>query len=286
MKRPCSQYLIDQQDEKKTKRSDASSGLSPELSTASSTSMESTEKPLEDSGVKSESPSPEVITYRSVEASTVRTKDCTPTQLLASTELKDKCRRTPSTLPIDHSDKPADSQPTLSPFELVRSIFEVSGSRPVPADRETAIRMIRALQTATTTASSDKANPQLVGDPQLVSDLADLPTVPVDRVLVRPAIQLTPPPSVQTGQTAVATTSPEETSPNLQLVSDLADISIGAGDMVLARPARQLTPPPALRTGLIVGISRPDRSPYWVVQPWPSGGASMPLDEWKETNRP
>jgi hypothetical protein len=119
MKRPCSQSLIKQQDEKKSKsndlvrftehrnptdvrnqlpdgadfilndkkRSDDASGLSPGASTASSKSMESTEKPLEDSGVKSESHSPEVVTNRSVEASTVPTYNFTPARLLTSTEL-------------------------------------------------------------------------------------------------------------------------------------------------------------------------------------------------------
>jgi len=279
MKRPCSQSLINQQDEKKTKgydilrfaehhdptdvrtqlldgaesslndkeRSDAASDLSPEVSTASSTRMESTKKPQVDSGVQSESPSPEVVSSRSVKASTM-----------------------------------------LTPVDLVRSIISVSDIRPVPADRETAIMMIRALQTA---ASSDKASPQPVGgpqlvdSPQLVSDRPDLPIVTRGSILARSDTQLTPPASVQAGQTAVATTSSEETAPNIQLVSDLADISIGTEDMVLVRPSRQLTPPPALCTGLIVGISRPDRSPYWVVQPWPSGGASMPLDEWKKANR-
>ena len=169
MKRSCSQSLIKQQDEKKTKstdilrftehrnptdvhnqwpdgpdfilidkkRSDAASGLSPGASTSSSTSMESTEKPLEDSGVKSEFPSPEVVTSRSVDAPTVPTDNCTPAWLFTSTELMDKCRRIlaglPSTSPIDHSDESTDSHSTLSPIELVRPTIEVSDPRSVPA---------------------------------------------------------------------------------------------------------------------------------------------------------
>ncbi len=72
-----------------------------------------------------------------------------------------------------------------------------------------------------------------------------------------------------------------------QLASDLAIITIGtaeAEETALACTTRPTTPPPAIYTG-IVGIPRPDRSPYWVVQPWPTGESSVSLAEWQNTFR-